>query len=463
MSLPIISSNKTQYRSQVEERIKKLKDALQKSTEKRNSTDNKIIAAFEPLFTKVGGHHFRQKVELELEKGLTENWDKVVAKIHRSALKAYPFFQNHDSIGFCTGTQSSTVIGMKQWSRKNGLPRPALVPTGRLLAHQVVPLTGELGMGIASSGINRKYLSGTTLEGFGTAYRYALPLTVHHYVMEREWTRVQSFKLAEYDSLRLEIACLRLIHFATDPEIVKRAKEHIAEKILPSTQQLPLLWLLRFRLLVNPYSIKLYADTTSSEEELANIAIGTLVLFVTNSRLKTGMILARNPDSKEYSILYYEGSFQSCLRRHKEVTLFNGDYDPFVLDYPSISPELLASVKEFFPLTYRPEPLQAILALFDTEKKVELSDEERVLLQDPFPIVWAAHQEFNDAQVTSSYYQIERAAGKELQVGTDLTYLFTKERRIPQMRQWLLHQECSSVKVMSFSSGLFISAMHLPS
>lgn len=50
-----------------------------------------------------------------------------------------------------------------------------LHPTGKLLQHKIIPLTGELGIGITGSGINQNNISGTSVSQRGTAIaiRYA--------------------------------------------------------------------------------------------------------------------------------------------------------------------------------------------------------------------------------------------------------------------------------------------------
>ncbi len=76
-------------------------------------------------------------------------------------------------------------------------------------------------------------------------------------------------------------------------------------------------------------------------------------------------------------------------------------------------------------------------------------------MEKPFPIVWASIQKFEFTQVRSSF-KTERAVGQVLEVGSDLTYLFTKRRHIPEMRKWLDDQQIHSVQVMSFGAGCYI-------
>lgn len=93
----------------------------------------------------------------------------------------------------------SEALKKKPISWLHGTRSPALAvmmatdktmhPTGQLLEHNVIPLTGELGIGITGSGVNRENISGTSISRLGaeTTVSYASDFKAS---AAEEWNKV---------------------------------------------------------------------------------------------------------------------------------------------------------------------------------------------------------------------------------------------------------------------------------
>ena len=95
-------------------------------------------------------------------------WEKLKEKLRKHHVNAKLLV----TPTWVTGTQSPALIGIAEVANTAlSSGRPALVPTGILLNHRIVPLTGELGLGFF--GVNNSSLSGAIIREASTAVDYA--------------------------------------------------------------------------------------------------------------------------------------------------------------------------------------------------------------------------------------------------------------------------------------------------
>ncbi len=236
-----------------------------------------------------------------------------------------------------TGTLSSSLIGMKRWSLKSGLPHPALVPIGLSVSKNIVPSTGELGQGVWLGGVNQTKLSGTT--DFVTAYEFAkkcLPFQKEKELAlileEREEAALRN------DFLRIKIAVLRLLHYGAPPEMVKQARDHITRKYLPGAQNLPPRWTEHLRLVGLPTRQVPLKLTPFGEGTETTFTPGTLIAIRSSLEQisRIGMILVNDPDRKKCEVIYSknETAFYFDEYLFKNILSFRETPDQVALSYP---------------------------------------------------------------------------------------------------------------------------------
>lgn len=102
------------------------------------------------------------------------SWMRKKTHIIRSCVEARMHPLYNKPLFWVTGSSTHSLVGVFK-AREHAFTyyKPSLVPTGMLLKHDIVPLSGELGDGITTRGVNQEHLSGVLAEAYKGALMYA--------------------------------------------------------------------------------------------------------------------------------------------------------------------------------------------------------------------------------------------------------------------------------------------------
>ncbi|MCC5832373.1 MAG: hypothetical protein JJU12_04950 [Chlamydiales bacterium] len=410
--------------------------------------DHPILGKYSGFFVKYINKDVGEAAETirkELKKGERENWEKIAKKIRQSATKAYPFLQNHSPIKWATGTRSPCLIGMSQ------LEEPALVPTGILVDKNIVPLTGELFMGIGWHGINRHHLSGCSFEFYNNALRYAHSnILMPQEKMQNELDIIKAYP-DHYSLLRIKIAVFRLLKLGASEETIKEAKEHLERCKNELTPNSTTLWEKYIPLIGEEVKVK--------GERRDNLPPGTVVSVKGSTGHTTyGIIL--NEDEAEYYVVCHLTGSTKWISKEAAETFEKDRLDEALRDLGNVKASDPAQVRKFKEILSKREFLEDILSLFEQVKPID-SEQESRYLSNSFPIVWASTSELQFRPVSSGI-KGEVAVEGALRLGEEINVAFTKAKKKDELEAWLSsHSLSSSVKVMSFGTALYFQAIHL--
>lgn len=484
------------YKESVEIQIESLKNAI-----RGNLSNDLSFQKFRPLMEKCGTD--LQSLREELRNGGGEKWERLKQKIRKTSEKAYPLLAKNIRLQWATGTRSGTLIGMERQSE------PALVPTGRLLAKNRVPLEGELAYGLAVDSVNRKALSGCSFEWYHNAMAYAVNPGVPASIARE----IELLKSARGENqfripiLRLKVAVLRMIHLGATPEQVNLAKSLLRECIdhmPPNTTH----WE-KYAPLIGRTVHGKFGDPLS-KEEIDALPLGTIVgvnraikiefagalestengvCKVWNRENNRSMTVnEKDVNPKNFALRYakrplpagtlvsvstlqpklcydvYQGKNRSSFPvvNREEIHVFSQEKIDRALNRlknPRIHGVDHAMLKE----TIAPrEALEEIMDLFETERPLELTEKERSFLENPFPLVWATSEKLDEVKAkVMSAIKGEVAMRKRLTLGKEITVVFTKSKKIEEVKAWLAeHNLASTVKVLSLGAGLFMQTRH---
>lgn len=176
----------------------------------------------------------------------TEEILRLKDRILFASREACSFLLSNKKILWITGSRSQALIGIHQATQKLFSTAAALIPTGTLLAHNIVPLAGELHQGIGKKGMNQKYLSGVIFSSFESAESYAdvKGKRIMQFNKNNEFeciTKIVNEKWAYYSTpdfvARLKIAALRLLQYGNLSADEKSDAKFLVEKIKCKYQQ----------------------------------------------------------------------------------------------------------------------------------------------------------------------------------------------------------------------------------
>lgn len=95
--------------------------------------------------------------------------------VKRDAFKVFSATGQTLPMTWITGSKSSSLVGIEEVAARGISDRLALLPTGTLLEHNIIPLSGELKYGIekGKSGVNRSMLSGVKVNDYLVSINYS--------------------------------------------------------------------------------------------------------------------------------------------------------------------------------------------------------------------------------------------------------------------------------------------------
>jgi hypothetical protein len=399
----------------------------------------------------------------QLRKLEAKDWERVEQKVRKWAEQAYTLRGANTPIDieWVTGTRSPALIGMGNVGKKGFTDGPALVPTGQLVDWNIVPLVGELAWGIMPGGVNTSALSGAPFRKCTVAYDYSQKSS-KLFEPQSELKFILRLKgdISPFIS-RLKIAVLRLIHSRADPAILNQAREHITNNILPKMKVAPTDWEIPARL--NGIETKNLSISPLATHEVRHpLPLRTLVSITRRDGSVTfAQVFGYDESDQTYSLVIDREGRTIHDVPASQVSMYDQNaLHLLAASQPPLSKENLKNLKNLMlEEDEHRESIEAILKLFDTEQALELSEQEKMFINDPFPLIWGTTSE---NQLTFFRVQSDVAElGYEgiLKLGSDVRVAFTKSKKIEELKRWLLEKNVHSVRVMSLGTMAYLQAI----
>lgn len=410
--------------------------------------------------------------------GNREKWTRIRARIFTAAKEATPFLEQKRKITWIHGSRSAAIPVMEEAAKIQAAaqhtlrnrPQPALWPSGMLLQHKIVPLTGELGVGISAKGVNREMLSGMSISGLDTCMSYA-----HHkefvFDPDREVAVIKDLLKDIEESnhredfvgwrqdpiFRLRIAVLRLLLMSQKREQWPSLKSYIKKilQLLPieksPSKELEKNWMPYAPLLGEKREISV---TTSRVDKDKILPTGQLVcVSQSDGSFKYGLVVK----SKRRDI-YSEWQYDIVVGKDGEMksSVYADQLQlPVLQTVPLSSTKLtedqIEKIRERFltPTEIVRREVQSTLALFEPRavKPLWLSKEDLKLVADSFPMVWASCT--LEPEYVGQEYLVKGTAA----LGNDLQLVFTDRDHVEFLRQRIRQY---NVQVYSFDVARYI-------
>jgi len=393
------------------------------------------------------------------------DWKHAENQLKKWGTKAYTFTAGHPAaIRWVTGTRSAALIGMSQSVKKGLVPSPSLIPTKPLIDQNIVPFTGELSYGIEPGQVNTIALSGTSFSTCSVAYNYAHNDSFR-FQQQNELDYILDFdiKRSVGSISRLKIAVLRLIHSGTSRTFLLQARSHIQNNILPKMKEEPKGWETPARLIG---SLSKQAPIPTGTNPLQHpLPRGTLVGVKDKAgETRLAMIAEYDEKDEEYLLILDQEVVNERVEKKYVKTTQLDIYDQKALSLqanrlPPLSKKCLETIKRTLSTVLEcREDIQSIITLFDTEKALPFSKQEKAFLDNPFPIIWGTtSKNLEFCRVRSNVPEMGYKG--ILEIGKEIDVVFTKSKQIVTVQRWLKEHNINSVKVMSLGTLAYLRAL----
>lgn len=380
-----------------------------------------------------------------------EKWNAVREKMWHASVEGASLINAKKQISYITGANSASLplILKTPQLAKSLVNKPSLVPTGQLLRHNIVPLSGELSMGITADGINQKALSGIGFHGLDTCVGYATAKTFKFNTeVEIEKilkSKIDSEKEAYFAIPKLRVAVLRLLLTGSAEDKYPLLKQHLQTLIdkIPDSSSLKRDWK------QTAYLVGKGCDNIPlSKTPPQPLSRGQIVAIPRSdsNELHYGMIQEISPNGDYTVLVDRKGSLkvvkESEMRFPDEKKLSKQVVSTLTSNELHHFQQKLANSKEH---------LKQILDLFGTVKSASFSKQDYSLIEESFPLVWAS---FNlDANIRVRGVEGEKAYAGTAALGDDVQVAFTKKENVKQLQTLL---NAYGVKVMSFEAAYYV-------
>lgn len=413
-----------------------------------------------------------------------EGWKRLRKIIFEASVEGRELVKQKKEIKWITGSKSSSLIGISRAAKTALTDKPALVPTGLLIKHHIVPLSGEVGYGSGRFGVNQKSLSGMCLIGLNVCFEYASS-TSFTFNAKKEEEIIKDFIIPskflinnfQYASAfteleRLKIAILRLkltgLYTSEIDQRVQQIKKEFSQQIVNANKNNSI-W--------KEYAFLIGQDITNRNEFKAghnNIyhageVVGVILNFY-EEKLNGERRLIKQEQRIGVITEINEGRVQIKCDQDPTSRCVTSTDMIFKLSEKELKKELneksLTSLKTQEEIISILEPScvslaeQAIEALNEmaTLEPWKSTDKEREMLDNPYPIVWGS---FN--LEPESYFQ--GVSGEKIVTGTpilgkDIQIAFTSKEHVEDLQKVLdemLTPYQERVKVMSFDAGFYLT------
>lgn len=408
-----------------------------------------ILKNFE-YFIKLGASRGEDAVE-----ALTQDirhqqvrWKEIRKNIFLSAKESIPVLLKNRKITWISGSRSAAIPIMLR------LKQPALVPTGQLLKHNIVPLTGELGAGVSARGVNKNALSGMDLTGLEVCMSYA---KTNGFIFDpqKEIQFIRNFNPTYgWQINRLKIAVLRLLLMNQKTEDLADLKNYIQDIILPQIPQL--------RKVENEQIVRSSANLigqvfkgNSNEVTDLPLQIGQVVCVPrTDQGTTLGMITGYNSETKVYTICVEKDGRTKSLDKKNIKIIPQEDIRSLSEQLPAIADEDFSNILEALQTEY--DQVSAVLKLFNTVKPLEFSEESLSLIKNSFPIIWASCH--LDPQSFFAGVPGEKIVLGEAVLGKDIDVVFTDDVHVDILKKAVGKY---GINVLSFNAANYIMGRQL--
>lgn len=414
-----------------------------------------------------------------------ESWKKLRKIIFEASVEAKEIIKQKKPFRWVTGSKASSLLGIARVAQTNiANYKPALVPTGLLLEHQIVPLSGEITWGIGKFGVNQDNLSGKDPLGLDVCFNYASGNT---YIFNAEFERqaIEEFKfpamdLRNYHSYftaieRLKIAILRLKLMGLYTKEIDQQVQRIKDEIVPYIQEAKKdndSWKQYAPLICQDITNQSQFNTGTHEAQFyqAGQLVGVNVYTYDEFEAFWGKKKVKTIEHKIGVITDIAGDqVQVRCDKHPKSRVITSTKELFSLSKIALDEELKKnslsnneiqkSIQSLEPLldSFPEWSLKTLNNLSDVEPW-QLTEKEKAILQDPYPIVWGS---FNlKSEPFQSGAGWENLVKGPAVIGEDIQIAFTSQERVKDLQSFLdemLAPYHAKVTVMSFEAGFYLA------
>jgi len=387
-------------------------------------------------------------------KGEQIRWNQIRQRIYTAAVEANPFILSGKKITWITGSRAA-AIPMIEHVAKTAIGRTALVPTGRLLEHNIAPLTGELFRGISASGINQTSLSGTALSGFNDCLRYA---QIESFIFDpsKEVEKIKNFDHRYQPIAQLKVAVLRLLLMG-EYKGLKDLKDYISDTILKRVDSTPLEketgWQTSAHLLGELVPINLTRSPAQGVLKRGQV----VCVPRSDGTIRFGIISEFIEWSKRYHVIADgDGGFKGVPLDLLQVPSKEA-LDALAVNALAVKPflsEKLSLITQILKTEH--EQISEIIELFDTVKPLDLSSESQSLIANSFPLIWGS------CTVTATPFKSdikeEQVVLGNAELGKEIEVVFTDSEHVDALRNAVGKY---GVTVLSFDAARYIISRQL--
>lgn len=365
-------------------------------------------------------------------------WEHVHIKMWKSCLPCQPLLNRYklDSkrLDFLTGTRSPALLGIRRVVGTCLTNKPALIPTGILLKHNIPPLCGEMGC-IGFNGVNRKGLSIVNISSMESAKDYAEKKEDYIYKKEKEWKSLEqaygkypsdpegSERLLVSDA-HLKLNVLRLLVMGEDPDRIKAKLKEILSHYTEDGPSICLNWQTLAPLIGT--STENLKQTENSPKTVCRGMIAGIPRSYEGNKL--GMIYFIGQKGANF-ICEQKGSTKFV--EFSKIRYFENEVlEKAARTLPAISPDLLDDYSEL--MMSEKELLLELVTLCDKVKKWNLSEEEKKEIEETYPIIFGSstlHGEYVKSDVQGE--KVFRGIAK---LGDDIKVAFTKKKYVERLK-----------------------------
>lgn len=430
--------------------LKNIKNEIESKTDKRN-----WVCGFANLIS----DEKNQVDDLNTDK---VRWDNVRKKMWNAAVNSQNFLSQNKKITWITGSNSTcipSIMRVPKTSLSGLTDKPALVPTGMLLSHNIVPLYGELEMGIFARGVNNIALSGCSLMHNYCGLNINLDTCIN-YASNKKFKFNEDNELKEIEKIidkeylgalsSLKVAVLKLLMTGSKKnkydEIVKNLKKLLDK--LPKSLPLGDQW--------EKYTPFIGDVCTSTIKSNVNtFQRGQLVSIPRSNSQKNkyGVIKEIITAEKSCKVIIEKNGIEKTINWTEIETISKDSLDDLIKSQDKgLQTMELGYLRQ--QMRSSREEIDDIISLFDTVKPINYSEEEKNLMDHSFPIVWTS----TSINPEPFYHgspgeQIVKGIAK---LGDDIQVVFTPEKNVERLKKAV---NGLGVEVLNFDCAHYITGL----
>jgi hypothetical protein len=398
-----------------------------------------------------------RKISQEKTANWKRAWDAVCKNIFIIAQEWRPVQLDSSllskKITWITGSSTASLVPI---FKKAIDDKPALIPTGELLEHNIVPLTGELVMGLA--GINAIALSGVGLSAHKGALHYAKAAKLHFaYSKDSEIEFIQKvvdspqLLSAEWTFPRLKIAAIRLGWSGISTQEKQKVIENL-KKILVRGKKSDA-WKEHGGLLNSRITTK-----TSSPVGNKDLVPGDIILISRTADkgecYSLGVVDKVSTQNQQVGVLIDGGTRYKYVERENAYTLSKEDGAALQRNksqYAEVSSKNIQGVTNKLKTDH--EKIEEVITLLENTAVFDMTAEEKKLINMPGAILWGTVTKQDFLPVRSDIKGEMGLKGKQ-KLGDDIQVLFVEPERIDEVRAYVKQHLPAACRVHIISSSV---------